>query len=151
MTNKTPLDAEYDAMTKRASPPSDGLKNAIKAFVSGGLVCVFAQLLFSLFGRLGLNEQQTKAAVPITLIVLTAILTGLGIFGKLAGFSGAGLAVPITGFANSVVTPAMEFQTEGRVLGTGAKMFTLAGPVIAYGCSSAAIYGMIYYFFILKG
>ncbi|MBQ6019027.1 MAG: stage V sporulation protein AC [Clostridia bacterium] len=151
MQKKTPVDAAYDAMTKRASPPSEKGKNALKAFLSGGLVCCFAQLLFDFYGMLGLNEKEVKAAVPITLIVLTAILTGLGLFGKLAKFAGAGLSVPITGFANSVVSPAMEFQTEGRVLGTGAKMFTLAGPVIAYGCSAAAVYGLIYYFFIVRG
>ncbi len=151
MTKNKPVDAEYSRMTELASPPGANIKNALKAFVCGGTVCLFAQLLFDFFEAVGFSEEETRAAVPISLIVLTAILTGLGVFGKLAKFAGAGLSVPITGFANSVVSPAMEFQTEGRVLGTGVKMFTLAGPVIAYGCSAAAVYGMIYYFFIMKG
>lgn len=148
---KTPVDPEYAAMADRAAPPSETLKNALKAFFTGGLVCCFAQVLFNTFERIGLNEEQTRASVPISLIVLTAILTGLGLYGRIAKFAGAGLAVPITGFANSVVSPAMEFQTEGRVLGTGAKMFTLAGPVIAFGCSAASVFGLIYYFFVMKG
>lgn len=151
MAKKKPVDAEYAKMTALASPPSNKIGNALKAFLSGGLICCGAQLLFTLFENLGFGEDETKAAVPITLIVLTAVVTGLGQFGKIAKFAGAGVSVPITGFANSVVSPAMEFQTEGRVLGTGAKMFTLAGPVIAYGCSAAAVYGLIYYFFVVKG
>lgn len=145
---KKPLDQEYDLMTKKASPPSQKLKNFLKAYLVGGLICCFGELLRYLYASAGLNEEETKAAVPITLIVLTAIFTGLGIFGKIAEFAGAGTFVPITGFANSVVSPAMEFQSEGRVLGTGAKLFTLAGPVIAYGCSAAAIYGLIDYCFL---
>ncbi len=95
----------------------------------------------------GLSETEVKAAVPVTLIVLTAILTGLGVFDKIAKHAGAGTIVPITGFANSIVSPAMEFQAEGRILGTGAKLFTIAGPVIAYGCSAAVVYGLIIYIF----
>ena len=144
---KKPLDPQYDQMTKLASPPSKKISNGLKAFLVGGLICCFGQLLSTLYEYLGLNEQEVKAAVPVTLIVLTAILTGLGLFGKIAKFAGAGTFVPITGFANSVVSPAMDFQSEGRILGTGAKMFNLAGPVITYGCSAAAVYGFIYYFF----
>ena len=143
-----PLDQEYDQMTKTASPPSKKVRNCLLAFLIGGAICCLGQLFSTLYENLGLNEDEVKAAIPITLIIQTAILTGLGLFGNLAKYGGAGTAVPITGFANSVVSPAMEFQTEGRILGTGAKMFTLAGPVITYGCSLAAIYGFIYYFFI---
>lgn len=145
---KKPIDPEYDQMTKQASPPSKKAQNALKAFCVGGIICCFGELLSDLYDRLGMNEQEVRACVPITLIVLTAILTGLGVFGKIAKFAGAGTFVPITGFANSVVSPALEFQSEGRILGTGAKMFNLAGPVIVYGCSAAALYGFIYYFFI---
>lgn len=92
-----------------------------------------------------LNEDEVKLAVSSTLIVITAILTGAGVFDKIAKHAGAGTAVPITGFANSVVSPAVEFSLEGKILGTGAKMFNLAGPVIVYGCSAASLYGLIYW------
>ena len=142
-------DPEYAKMAKQASPPSKKVQNAAKAFLVGGLVCCLGQGFLDLYLYLGMKEETAKLAVPITLIVLTAILTGLGVFGKIAKFAGAGTFVPITGFANSVVAPALDFQSEGRILGTGAKMFTLAGPVIVYGCSAAAVFGLIYYCFVL--
>ena len=144
-------DPAYDRMVKKAVPPSSTPWNTMKAFLVGGLICCFAQGLLTLYRYLGMTEDTASLAVSVTLIALTAALTGMGLFGKIAKFAGAGTFVPITGFANSVVSPAMEFQTEGKVLGTGAKMFTLAGPVIAYGCSLAAIYGLIDYCFVLNG
>lgn len=138
---------EYDEMTKKASPPSPKVMDIVKAFLIGGLICLIGQALNALYTMAGLSEKEVKAAVPITLIVLTAILTGVGVFDKIAKHAGAGTVVPITGFANSIVSPAMEFQSEGRILGTGAKLFTIAGPVIAYGCSAAVIYGLIIYIF----
>ena len=138
---------EYDEMTKKASPPSPKVMDILKAFLIGGLICLIGQALNALYTMAGLSEKEVKAAVPITLIVLTAILTGIGVFDKIAKHAGAGTVVPITGFANSIVSPAMEFQSEGRILGTGAKLFTIAGPVIAYGCSAAVIYGLIIYIF----
>lgn len=138
---------EYDEMTKKASPPSPKVMDILKAFLIGGLICLIGQALNALYTMAGLSEKEVKAAVPITLIVLTAILTGVGVFDKIAKHAGAGTVVPITGFANSIVSPAMEFQSEGRILGTGAKLFTIAGPVIAYGCSAAVIYGLIIYIF----
>lgn len=138
---------EYDEMTKKASPPSPKVMDIVKAFLVGGLICLIGQALNALYTMAGLSEKEVKAAVPITLIVLTAILTGIGVFDKIAKHAGAGTVVPITGFANSIVSPAMEFQSEGRILGTGAKLFTIAGPVIAYGCSAAVIYGLIIYIF----
>lgn len=146
---KKTVDPEYDLMAKKASPPSKKLSNAFKAFIVGGLICLLGQLLFDLYLKIGIKEETVKIAVPVSLIIITAILTGLGIFEKIAKFAGAGTFVPITGFANSVVSPAMEFQSEGRILGTGAKMFNLAGPVITYGCSAAAVFGIIYYCFKL--
>ncbi|MEG1846427.1 MAG: stage V sporulation protein AC [Oscillospiraceae bacterium] len=140
---------DYDQMTKKASPPSPKILNLVKAFLIGGGICTFGQLLNSLFAYLGLNETEIKAATPITLIVITAFLTGIGVFDKIAKHAGAGTIVPITGFANSIVSPAMEFQAEGRILGTGAKIFSIAGPVIAYGCSAAFVYGIIAYIFKL--
>ena len=130
---------EYNEMTKKASPPSPRILDILKAFLIGGLICTLGQALNALYTMAGLSETEVKAAVPVTLIVLTAILTGLGVFDKIAKHAGAGTIVPITGFANSIVSPAMEFQAEGRILGTGAKLFTIAGPVIAYGCSAAVV------------
>lgn len=136
-------------MAKKASPPSPKLKDCLKAFFFGGLICTIGQVLMYLYENAGLNEEETKTLTSVTLIILTAILTGMGLFGKIAKNAGAGTIVPITGFANSVVSPALEFQSEGRILGTGAKIFSIAGPVIAYGCSAAFIYGIICYIFKL--
>lgn len=142
-------DKEYDKMAKKASPNSPKLKNCIKAFIIGGLICTFGQLLNYLFERLGLNEDEVKAMTPTVLIVITAILTGIGVFDKIAKHAGAGTIVPITGFANSVVSPALEFKSEGYVMGVGANLFKIAGPVISYGTFAAVIYGVICYIFKL--
>jgi stage V sporulation protein AC len=141
--------SDYSKMTDKASPNSPTLLNCIKAFVFGGGICLFAQLLNYLFQSLGLNEDEVKLATPCVLIIITAILTGIGVFDKIARHAGAGTIVPITGFANSVVSPALEFQHEGFVLGTAAQMFSIAGPVIVYGCGSAFLYGLIIYIFKL--
>lgn len=130
---------------KKASPPSPKILNCIKAFLIGGLICVFGQLLNYLFERLGLSKDYVKALTPSVLIVITAILTGIGVFDRIAKHAGAGTIVPITGFANSVVSPAVEFKAEGIIMGTGAKIFTIAGPVIAYGTLAAVIYGAVIY------
>lgn len=138
---------QYQQLVSSTTPKSPLLKDCIKAFLIGGSVCAFGELLKMIYGNLGLSENEIKLSVPATLIVITAVLTGSGLFSKIAKHAGAGTAVPITGFANSVVSPAVEFSAEGKILGTGAKMFNLAGPVIVYGCSAASIYGLIYYFF----
>lgn len=140
---------EYSKMTKKATPPSPKFKDCIKAFVIGGIICTMGQGLMYLYGELGLNSEETKTLTSVTLILITAILTGIGIFDKIAKHAGAGTLVPITGFANAVVSPALEFKAEGKILGTGAKIFSIAGPVIAYGCSAAFIYGIICYIFKL--
>ncbi len=142
-------DKEYDKMAKKASPNSPKFLNGLKAFIIGGLVCTFGELLNYLFKRIGLNEDEVKAMTPTVLIVITAILTGIGIFDKIAKHAGAGTIVPITGFANSVVSPALEFKAEGYVMGVGANLFKIAGPVIAYGIFSSVIYGLICYIFKL--
>ncbi len=141
--------SQYAKMVKRATPPSPKGKNCLKAFLIGGLICAAGQGFLELFKYLGLNEDEQKAMTAVALIVLTAILTGIGVFDKIAKHAGAGTIVPITGFANSVVSPAMEFKTEGRVLGTGARIFIIAGPVIAYGTAAAFVYGVICYIFKL--
>ena len=138
---------EYGRMAKRASPNSPVLKDCIKAFLFGGVICTFAQGLNIAFSYTDITQEESKALTTIILISITSILTALGIFDKIAKHAGAGTMVPITGFANSIVCSALEFQTEGRILGTAAQMFTIAGPVIVFGCSTAAVYGLIAYIF----
>lgn len=140
---------EYSKMAEKASPPSPKLKNCINAFWIGGLICTIGEALRQWFQKMEWSELEVKAGVAISLIALTAILTGIGVFDNIARYAGAGTIVPITGFANSVVSPAMEFQSEGRILGTGANMFKIAGPVIVYGCSTAVLYGLILWIFKL--
>lgn len=139
----------YAHLVSEKTPPSPTVKNCINAFIFGGSICCFGQVLRTLYSLTALRDDEVKLCVSVTLIAITAILTGTGIFDKIAKRAGAGTAVPITGFANSVVSPAMEFSAEGRILGTGAKMFNLAGPVIVYGCGSASLYGLIVYIFKL--
>ncbi len=136
---------QYKDLVHVTTPKSPLLKDCIKAFIFGGGICCFGEALKTLYSMTSLNEDEVKLAVSSTLIVITAILTGAGVFDKIAKHAGAGTAVPITGFANSVVSPAVEFSLEGKILGTGAKMFNLAGPVIVYGCSAASLYGLIYW------
>lgn len=136
---------EYGKMTKRLSPNSPVLKDSIRAFLFGGAICSFAEGLNIIFSYTDMTQEESKALTMTILIVITAILTALGVFDKIARHAGAGTMVPITGFANSIVCAALEFQTEGRILGTAAQMFSIAGPVIVFGCSSAAVYGLIIY------
>ncbi len=138
-------DKEYDKMAKKASPNSPKILNCTKAFIFGGAICTFGQFLNWGFEKLGFSEDYVKALTPSVLIIIASILTGIGVFDKIAKHAGAGTIVPITGFANSVVSPALEFKTEGLIMGTGANIFKIAGPVIAYGIFSAVIYGLIAY------
>ena len=137
---------QYDEMVKKISPNSPILKDCVRAFVSGGLVCTIGQLLLEFYTGMDLSEKDAAAWVSITLIALSAVLTSLGIYEKLGKFCGAGTIVPITGFANSVVSPAIEFKKEGMVLGMAAKMFVVAGPVIVYGTLTSMLVGFVYYF-----
>lgn len=140
-----PDNKRYAEMVKKASPPSPKVKDFVLAYVVGGFICVIGQLLSEGYSALGLTEKAVKMAVPSTLIFLAALLTGIGVFDKLAKRAGAGTLVPITGFANAVVSPAVEFKREGWILGLGANMFKIAGPVIAYGTAASVVYGVIYY------
>lgn len=142
-------DKEYQKMVDKASPPSPKFKNAIFAFLIGGLICTIGEAFYMLYMKLGISEETTKILVSVTLVVITAILTGIGVFDKIAKFAGAGTLVPISGFANAVVSSALEYTTDGKIFGTGAKMFTIAGPVIVYGCGAASVYGLIYYCFLI--
>ncbi len=134
---------EYGAYVKKVSPNSKLLPNMIKAFLIGGAICCVGQAILGLYGSAGLSKELAATATSITLVFLGALLTGLGVYDDIAKHSGAGTLVPITGFANSVVAPALEFKTEGFVTGTGAKMFIISGPVIVYGISASIIYGII--------
>ena len=136
---------EYAQWTQEESPRSKGPVNIFKAFLSGGVVCTIGQLLLSLYERLGAGENAAIFA-SLSLVVLSAVLTGLNVYDNIAKHAGAGTLVPITGFANPMVSAAMEFKTEGYILGLGAKMFSIAGPVIVYGVSASVIYGIILYF-----
>ena len=136
---------KYSQMVKKASPPSPKIKDFIWAFTVGGFICTIGQLLLEWFTSMDLPEKVVKMLVPSALIFLAALLTGLGLFDKIAKHAGAGTLVPITGFSNAVVSPAIEFKNEGYILGVGAKMFTIAGPVIVYGVSASVVYGLIYW------
>ena len=137
---------QYSQMVKKQSPPSPKLKDCTAAFLVGGIICVIGQLLSELYLKtVGLDEERAKIAVTISLIFLSALLTALKLFSKIAKFAGAGTLVPITGFANAVVSPAIEFKAEGFVLGLGANMFKIAGPVIVYGTVASVVYGIIYW------
>ena len=138
-------DKEYSKMAEKASPNSPKITNCIKAFIFGGAICTFGQFLNFIFERMGFSEDYVKALTPSVLIIITAILTGIGVFDKIAKHAGAGTIVPITGFANSVVSAAVEFKSEGFVLGMCAKMFSLAGPVIVFGTVASVVYGVIYW------
>ena len=136
---------EYAEMTKKASPKSPLATDCLKAFVFGGAICAFAEGMFTVFSSMGLGEKESRSVAMIIIVAITAILTAAGVFDIIAKHAGAGTAVPISGFANSIVASALEFQTEGRILGTAAQMFSIAGPVIVFGCSSAAVYGVVYW------
>lgn len=132
-------------MVQKASPDSPIIMDCVKAFVSGGIICSIGQMLRNYFTRQGLSTDDTGLAVSLILIAAAVLLTGLGLFGKIGKFCGAGTIVPITGFANSVASPAIEFKKEGWVFGLGAKMFQVAGPVIVYGTVTSIFVGIIYY------
>jgi len=134
---------EYGAYVKKVSPNSKIIPNVIKAFAVGGAVCCLGQLLFDIYTYFGIADKAASTVTSISLVFLGALLTGLGVYDDIAKIGGAGTLVPITGFANAVVSPALEFKTEGFVTGTGAKMFVISGPVIVYGISASVVYGII--------
>lgn len=134
---------EYDQLIRAKAKPSPIWKNSLWAFCTGGLICTLGQLLLNVYRGQGLEQDAAGTATSVTLIFLSALLTGLGIFDKIAKRAGAGTLVPITGFANAMVSPALEFKSEGLVTGMAAKMFTVAGPVLAYGVTASVVYGLI--------
>ena len=136
---------QYGRLVKEMSPKSPMGRDCFNAFWIGGLICVLGQLLMNGYGALGMEEEQAGTAASMTLVALSALLTGLSVYDDIAKHAGAGTLVPITGFANSIDAPAVEFKTEGFVLGVGAKMFTIAGPVIVYGLAASVVYGFLYW------
>lgn len=136
---------EYAKMAQKASPSSPTGKNCLLAYITGGGICVLGQFLCNLYQQWGLSLPMARAGVSISLIFLSALLTGLGCFDNIARFAGAGTLVPITGFANAVVSPAMEFKSEGIITGMGVKTFTIAGPVLVFGISASVLYGIFFW------
>lgn len=139
---------QYDQMVKKVSPNSKSWIDIPKAFVIGGLICCIGQAFTDIYKNMGFDDKTAGAWTSVTLVLASALLTGFGLYEKIAKHGGAGTLVPITGFANAVVSPALEFKAEGFVLGVGAKIFAIAGPVILYGTAASVIYGLIYYFFL---
>ncbi|MCI8624569.1 MAG: stage V sporulation protein AC [Provencibacterium sp.] len=140
---------DYQNMVESASPPTKSYKTIPCAFLVGGAICLLGQFIQNIYLHAGLERDLAAASTSVTLVFLSALLTGLQIYDKIAKFAGAGTLVPITGFANAVVSPALEFKSEGLILGLGAKLFTIAGPVIVYGSATAFVYGLILYLFRL--
>jgi stage V sporulation protein AC len=137
-------DKDYGKFAKDRSPRSPLLKDVLLAFVVGGLICVIGQALSDIYNKLaGFGKEDARILSTISLVFIAALLTALKIYDNIAKFAGAGIIVPITGFANSIVSPAMEFKSEGLVLGLAAKMFVVAGPVLVYGITASVIYGLI--------
>lgn len=136
----------YKKYVDARAPRSPILKNCVRAFLIGGLICTFGQGLREIYTKLcGMDTDDAGTMTAVTLVLIAVILTGLGVFDRIAKFAGAGTLVPITGFANSVASPAIDAKSEGWVLGVGAKIFTIAGPVLLYGTLAGAVYGMIYW------
>ena len=139
---------QYARLVREISPASPIKKNCFNAFWIGGTICLIGQLIQNGYLWIGLEKEQASTAASITLVAISAFLTGLSVYDDIAKHAGAGTLVPITGFANAIAAPAVEFKTEGLILGTAAKMFTIAGPVIVYGISASVIYGLLYWIII---
>lgn len=135
----------YKKYAKERAKKSPLAKDSLMAFLIGGAICMLAQAIMIIYKAVGVPDDMAKSLVPVTLIFLAALFTGIGIFDNLAKIAGAGTLVPITGFANAVVSPAIDNKSEGFIMGVGAKMFVVAGPVIVYGIISSVLYGVVYY------
>ncbi len=147
MTNPLETKQAYQDYVDQKSPNSPILKNCFWAFIIGGIICSIGQIILNICKERGLDTQTSGTIVSIILIGLAAFLTGLNLFNKLGKIAGAGSLIPITGFANSIVSPAMEYKSEGYVMGVGGKMFTVAGPVLVFGISASILVGIIYLIF----
>lgn len=136
---------EYNKYVSQKSPKSRIVRDTVVAFVAGGIICAFAQIIYNVMLGYGVSEEIVKKSIPVIMIFIGAFLTGINVYSKLGKFCGAGTIVPITGFANSIVSSAMEFKAEGLVTGLAVKMFSVAGPVIVYGTVTSVAVGLIYY------
>lgn len=146
MKKENTIKQKFQVITNETKPKPKIISNCIKAFLVGGTICTIGQIIMKILERFQYSIENTSALTSIIMVFLGALLTGIGIYDKIANFAGAGTVVPITGFANAVVAPAIEFKKEGFVFGVAAKMFTIAGPVLVYGIGSSVIIGLIYYF-----
>ncbi len=141
-----------EELLKKHSPASPVMKDVFMSFIFGGIICSIGELFYALFfSIIGIDEKTSSTLVTLTLIFIAAVFTGFGIFDKIARHAGAGTLVPVTGFSNAVVSEALDSKSEGAVLGVGAKIFTVAGPVILFGITSGVIYGIIYFIFKMMG
>lgn len=136
---------EFQNISKEMVPKPKYLKNIIMAFIVGGTICTVGQFILNMLIKFGIDEEIAKQWLPIIMIFIGALLTGIGVYDKIATFGGAGTVVPITGFSNAMVSPAIEFKKEGFVFGVAAKMFTIAGPVLVYGIGTSVLIGLVYY------
>ena len=146
MKKENTIKQKFQVITDETKPKPKILSNCVKAFLVGGAICTIGEVIMKILERFQYSIEETSALTSIIMVFLGALLTGVGIYDKIASFAGAGTVVPITGFANAVVAPAIEFKKEGFVFGVAAKMFTIAGPVLVYGIGSSVIIGLIYYF-----
>lgn len=146
-----PKEKEYNQYVETITPVSNSARNCLWAFLIGGLICTIGQVLFNLFEYAGLDKDDSSSYVSIVLVLISVVLTGLNVYKKIAKYGGAGTLVPITGFANGVCAPIIEFQTEGEVFGKGVKCFTIAGPVIMYCIFTSWVLGLIYWICKLAG
>lgn len=144
--NEQQILKKFKKITDEANPKPKIARNCIRAFLVGGAICTIAQVFQEILMKYGFAENDVKMLIPIIMVFLGALLTGIGIYDKIASYAGAGTVVPITGFSNAIVAPAIEFKKEGFIFGVAAKMFTIAGPVLVYGIGSSVIIGIIYYF-----
>lgn len=139
---------EYQHLVEKTMPPSRVLRNLVTAFITGGLICAIGQLFLMGLKELGVDEETAYMLTTVIMIFLGALLTGLNIYDKIGKFGGAGASIPVTGFSNSIVSPAMEYKKEGYVMGVGARMFLIAGPVLVYGIIASVAAGLLYYLWI---
>lgn len=137
---------EYKELSEKLTPKPTVVKNCLWAFGVGGVICAIGQVMINLFAAGGLSRTQATTAATALLILIGALLTGLGVYDEIGKYAGAGSIVPVTGFANSIVSPALEYKREGYVMGVGARLFTIAGPVLVYGIATSIAVGIIYYF-----
>ena len=145
MAKEKTIIKKFEDLTKEVEPKPRIVRNCIRAFLVGGAICTLGQLVMYLLTQYDIPKDEVAAATSIIMVFLGGLLTGVGIYDKIANYAGAGTVVPITGFANAVVSPAIEFKKEGYVFGVAAKMFTIAGPVLVYGIGSSVIVGLVYY------